>query len=57
MPVFWLSSNKVTVMVDTDADGKITKAAPAVNIFVGQHLNNLVKWLRKQGGFKYKRLK
>ena len=57
MPVFWLSSEKMTVLVDTNAEGKITKAAPVVNTFVGQHINNLVKWMKKQGGFKYKQLR
>lgn len=57
MPVFWLSSEKFTVMVDTDSSGRITKAAPVVNIFIGQPINNLVKWMKKQGGFKYRQLK
>jgi len=57
MPTFWFSSEKFTVLVDTDAEGKITKAAPVVNIFVGQPIKNLVKWMKKQGGFKHKQLR
>jgi hypothetical protein len=57
MYTYWLSSVKFTVLVDTDSNGKITKAAPVVNVFVGQPLSNLVKWMKKQGGFKFKKLR
>ncbi len=56
MRTFWLSSKKITVGVDTDQKGIITDSAPIVKVFRGQHINKLIKWMRKQGGFKAKEI-
>ena len=47
----WLSSKKMTVLVDVQ-DGLITEAAPVTRKFIGQPLQNLIRWMRKQGGFR-----
>lgn len=45
MTVLWLSSQrrKFTVMV-TVRDGVIVKAAPIVRVFLGQPIDNLLRW-------------
>jgi hypothetical protein len=42
----------MTVGVDTDRKGIIIDSAPIVKVFRGQHINKLIKWMKKQGGFK-----
>jgi len=49
MTVWWLSSPRMTVTVKTDKWTEIVDAAPIVRKFVGQHLNDLVRWMKKQG--------
>jgi hypothetical protein len=56
MRSFWLSSKKMTVGVDTNRKGIIIESAPIVKVFRGQHINKLIKWMKKQGGFKAKEL-
>ncbi|MHA1839868.1 MAG: hypothetical protein ACTSYO_07955 [Candidatus Ranarchaeia archaeon] len=46
----------MTVLVETK-DRHISKAAPIVRKFIGQPLNNLSNWMRKQGGFKIHKYK
>lgn len=53
---FWLSSNKMTISVDTNRKGIIIFCAPIVRKFKGQHIKKLVKWMRKHGGFKAKEI-
>jgi hypothetical protein len=52
MPAYYLSTHKMTVCVDTNAEGVITKTAPIVAKFRWQHIDNLRSWLVKQGGYK-----
>jgi hypothetical protein len=47
---YWLSSLKMTVGATTVA-GVITETAPITRKFVGQPLENLVVWMRRQGGY------
>lgn len=54
MPDHWLSTERMTVAVTTDDQGRITEAAPIVRKFVGQPLDNLIRWMEKQGGFRQK---
>lgn len=53
---YWMSSSKMTFGVEVDAQGIITKAAPIARKFEGQSLNNLIRWMRGHGGFKYHHL-
>jgi len=46
---YWLSTPKMTVSVETDGQHIIRGAAPIVHKFIGQPLDNLLDWLRKQG--------
>jgi len=46
----------MTVGVDTDRKGIIIDSAPIVRVFRGQHINKLIKWMKKQGGFKAKEM-
>ena len=57
MRTYWLSSRKMTVSVDVDAANTIVDCAPIVRVFKGQPLQNLVNWMKKQGGFKSKRMR
>jgi hypothetical protein len=49
----WISCAICTVLVTTGANGIIVKAAPMVRRFLGQPLDNLLKWAVKQGGFQH----
>lgn len=53
---FWYSSKRMTVCVVTDADGIILETASITRKFVGQHANALARWMKKQGGFKWRKL-
>lgn len=48
---WWVSSNRMTFGVTT-VDNIIIDAAPIGKKFIGQHLVNLLKWMKKQGGLK-----
>lgn len=52
MWLYWLSSFKMTVSADVDEKGIITRTAPITRKFEGQHISNLIGWMKKQGGFK-----
>lgn len=54
---FWLSSDQMTVEVVVDFDGKICKAAPIVRKFIGQPLDNLVRWMETQTNFRMEEIK
>lgn len=41
-----LSNERMTVKIRTDAAGNIQIAAPIVRRFIGQPLNNLVRWMK-----------
>jgi hypothetical protein len=56
MKRYWLSTVKMTVGVTTDASGIVVEAAPIVRKFIGQPLDNLVRWLSKQQGFQVQEL-
>ncbi|MFA5344743.1 MAG: hypothetical protein WC315_00490 [Candidatus Omnitrophota bacterium] len=43
-----VSNEKMTVLVQT-RNGIITNAAPVVQIFIGQPLDNLAVWMSKMG--------
>ncbi len=43
-----LSNEKMTVLVQTK-NGIITNAAPIVQVFLGQPLDNLAVWMNKMG--------
>ena len=49
---WWVSCNKFTIGVTTDdsAAKVITDAAPIVKKFIGQPLDNLLRWAKKFGG-------
>lgn len=48
----WISTKKFTVVVETDDDRIIRKAAPMVRKFIGQPVDNLFKWAATFGGLK-----
>lgn len=50
--VLWASSNRMTVRVTVNQQNKIVDAAPVVRKFIGQHIGNLYKWMKRQGGLK-----
>lgn len=52
---WWLSSEAMTVGVTTESR-VIVRASPIVRRFIGQPLENLVRWMRGQGGFRMERL-
>ena len=50
----WLSSKRMTVMVTINDKNIIKKTAPIVRKFINQHLQNLERWMKKQGNFRKK---
>ncbi len=52
MTDYWLSSEKMTVLVKTDENETIIDSPPIVKRFRGQAIRNLVRWMRTQGGFR-----
>jgi hypothetical protein len=52
MKWYWLSSNKMTISADVEK-GVIIETAPVARKFVGQPIQNLIRWMRKQGGFRF----
>ena len=46
---YWLVSRKATVRVITE-DHRIVEAAPLVQRFKGQHIQNLFAWFRRTFG-------
>lgn len=51
---WWFSCRSFTCYVQSGAEDLITnKSAPIVRRFTGQHLKNLVYWMKKIGGFRY----
>lgn len=52
----YLSSRKMTVLVDVNSRDEIVSAPPIVRKFVGQSLDALVRWMKKQGGFVHEKL-
>jgi len=50
MKTYWLSSNKMTVSIDTDDNDIIIATADIVKKFKGQPLADLKYWMNKQGG-------
>jgi hypothetical protein len=49
----WISCNKFTVEVETDARDVVIRAAPIVRRFQGQPLANLLSWASDLGGLKH----
>lgn len=47
----------MTVGVDVGFNGVIVDGAPNIKKFIGQPFANLLVWIRKQPGFRAKRLK
>lgn len=50
---WWISCVKFTVEVETGQDRRIIKAAPICRKFVGQPLDNLLRWAARFGGLRY----
>lgn len=57
MVVWWLSSSRMTIFAKVDTAGVIVDTSPIARAFVRQPLDNLRRWLRKQGGFREAPLK
>ena len=54
---WYLSSRVMTVYVETEGEENVIEyTATITKRFTGQPLRNLVRWMKKQGGFKYKEL-
>ena len=50
LQVWWVSTERWTVQVKTEADGNIVDAAPLVRKFIGQPFSHLQDWARRKGG-------
>lgn len=55
MQEWWLSTEKMTVYAKV-VQGRVVETSPIINVFLGQPLDNLRRWLRRQGGFRQKEL-
>lgn len=51
--VWWVSSKKMTVGIVTTDKLVIKHAAPIVRKFTGQYLEDLLRWMERQGGLQY----
>lgn len=51
MSKWWLSSRRMTVVVEEQGN-LVVDAAPIVRKFIGQPLENLTRWMRRQGGYR-----
>ena len=56
MTSYWLSSNRMTVLVRVDDNHIVTNAAPVVHKFIGQPFSNLRRWMQGHGGLRVQRL-
>lgn len=52
MTTYWMSTRKMTVVVDTNAEGVIVATPPIVRKFKWQHIDRLRAWLVRQGGYR-----
>ncbi len=57
MSRWWLSTTRMTVLVECDEQDIITATPPIVRKFIGQPIDNLIAWMKKQPGLRYMRLK
>ena len=48
---FWMSTDKMTVLVET-YDDIVTNTPAIIGKFKNQPIDNLRNWLRKQGGYR-----
>lgn len=48
---WWFSSKKMTVVVHERSD-TIIFTSNITRKFIGQHIDNLERWMKKQGGFR-----
>ena len=53
---YWLSTEKLTVRVATNEEGRLVETAPVVRRFKGQHIDNLRSWLKTFPGYQEQRL-
>jgi hypothetical protein len=47
---YWLSTERMTVGVEV-VNGKIKTCPPIVQKFIGQPVENLISWMKRQPGF------
>lgn len=47
-----MSTLKMTFWCQTNSKGIITNTAPIGKKFIGQKMENLIRWLKKQGGLR-----
>lgn len=47
--VYQLDNHRMTVKISTDEDERIVDAAPIVRRFIGQPLENLIRWMSRIG--------
>jgi hypothetical protein len=48
----WISTNKMTVLAVSQG-GYLVDGPPIIRKFIGQPMDNLMKWMKKQDGFKW----
>lgn len=49
---YWVSSQKMTFLVEVDCENIVRSTAPIARRFVGQSFKNLLGWISKQGGLR-----
>ena len=50
---WWFSCSRFTTYCISDNKNIIVKGGPIIGRFMGQHVKNLVDWMKKLGRFKY----
>lgn len=48
--IYWLSTERMTVGVETE-NGIVTVSPPITRKFIGQPIDSLIRWMKKQSGF------
>lgn len=54
MKQYYISTEKATAFVETNDNGYITLTAPIWKRFKGQHIDNLIRWLKNPTVIEYK---
>ena len=55
MTEWWLSTKRMTFWAEVDRR-TVVKAAPIARRFIGGAFSDLIRWLKKQGGFRMEEL-
>ena len=50
--LYWLSTDRMTVFAEANRHGVVVDTAPIVRVFIGQPIDNMIRWLKRQNGYR-----